>query len=235
MVFQDPYDSLNPRMTRRDAIGRGAGVRGVPAGQARVRGRRAASTGSGCRVAFADRYPRQLSGGQRQRVSIARALAVEPGGDHLRRGGVRARRLGPRPDPQPAQGHPGRRRGCRYLFISHDLSTLRFMADGIAIMYFGRMVEYGTSEQVFAAPAHPYTQGADRGRARTSPPSAGRAAAPLPGEPPNPASPPAGCAFHPRCPLAVRASAARSRRRSCARPTASSPPVMSCRDAPEVA
>ena len=200
MVYQDPYDSLDPKMTISDAIAEGLSVRGVP------RSRRAAQVEELlARVrlpsALSARYPGQLSGGQRQRISIARALAVDPEVIVCDEAvaaldvSIRAQVLNLLKDIQADAG-------VSYLFISHDLSTLRFMADRIAIMYVGRLVEYGTSEQVFGQPCHPYTQAliaavpdvASLGSPRP---------APLPGEPPNPASPPAGCHFHPRCPLAV--------------------------------
>ena len=200
MVYQDPYDSLDPKMTIKDAIGEGLTVRGVP------RARRTSQVEEllarvNLPVALASRYPGQLSGGQRQRVSIARALAVSPEVIVCDEAvaaldvSIRAQVLNLLKDIQADAG-------VSYLFISHDLSTLRFMADRIAIMYVGRLVEYGTSEQVFRQPAHPYTQAlmaAVPDVARLG----GPRPAPLPGEPPNPASPPSGCAFHPRCPLAV--------------------------------
>jgi oligopeptide/dipeptide ABC transporter ATP-binding protein len=200
MVYQDPYDSLDPKMTVKDAIGEGLSVRGVPrAGRKAAVGELLARVN--LPVALAGRYPGQLSGGQRQRVSIARALAVSPEVIVCDEAvaaldvSIRAQVLNLLKDIQADAG-------VSYLFISHDLSTLRFMADRIAIMYVGRLVEYGTSGQVFAEPAHPYTRAliaavpdiANLGRER--PPALG-------GEPPNPADPPSGCAFHPRCPLAV--------------------------------
>ena len=200
MVYQDPYDSLDPKMTIKDAIGEGLSVRGVPRARRRSEVEELLARVN-LPVALAGRYPGQLSGGQRQRVSIARALAVSPEVIVCDEAvaaldvSIRAQVLNLLKDIQADAG-------VSYLFISHDLSTLRFMADRIAIMYVGRLVEYGTSEQVFSQPAHPYTQAlmaavpdvAHLGGPRPAPP---------PGEPPNPASPPPGCAFHPRCPLAV--------------------------------
>ena len=200
MVYQDPYDSLDPRMTVLEAIGEGLAVRGL------ARAQRKAETEALLRrvnlpAALTARYPGQLSGGQRQRVSIARARAVRPEVIVCDEAvaaldvSIRAQVLNLLRDIQADAG-------VSYLFISHDLSTLRFMADRIAIMYVGRLVEYGTSRQVFSQPQHPYTQAlmaavpdmANLGRSRR---------AGLTGEPPDPASPPPGCPFHPRCPAAV--------------------------------
>jgi oligopeptide/dipeptide ABC transporter ATP-binding protein len=214
MVYQDPYDSLDPRMSVLEAIGEGLEVRGVP----RARRRAETETLLG-RVnlpgSLTARYPGQLSGGQRQRVSIARALAVNPEVIVCDEAvaaldvSIRAHVLNLLKDIQADAG-------VSYLFISHDLSTLRFMADQVAIMYVGRLVEYGTSHQVFGQPRHPYTQaliaavpdlaglrgdvGKDGVKDGTRP---GPERQGLKGEPPNPADPPPGCAFHPRCPLAV--------------------------------
>jgi len=200
MIFQNPFASLNPRLRVAEIVGEAPRVHGLIQGDEQhyvdAQLRRA-----GLDPALKWRYPHQFSGGQRQRIGIARALAVQPEVlvcDEAVAAldvSIRAQVLNLLKDIQADAG-------VSYLFISHDLSTLRFMADRIAIMYVGRLVEYGTSGQVFSQPAHPYTQAlmaavpdvANLGAARP---------APLPGEPPNPASPPPGCAFHPRCPLAV--------------------------------
>jgi len=199
MVFQDPYDSLDPRMSVREAIAEALSVSGTPREK-----HEAAVEGLLARVnlpsSFARRYPGQLSGGQRQRVSIARALAVSPEiiiCDEAVAAldvSIRAQVLNLLKDIQ-------RDTGVAYLFISHDLSTLRFMADKVAIMYVGRVVEYGTSEQVFTRPLHPYTKALIA--AVPSVTSRGRARLKLSGEPPDPGNPPSGCPFHPRCPDAI--------------------------------
>lgn len=199
MVYQDPYDSLDPRMSVLDAIGEALAVRGL----AKSRHAREVEELLG-RVnlppSVAARYPGQLSGGQRQRVSIARALAVNPEiiiCDEAVAAldvSIRAQVLNLLKDIQ-------RDTGVGYVFISHDLSTLRFMADQVAIMYVGRVVEYGPSEQVFAHPQHPYTQALIA--AVPSVNARGRERLRLSGEPPDPANPPSGCPFHPRCPVAL--------------------------------
>jgi oligopeptide/dipeptide ABC transporter ATP-binding protein len=151
-------------------------------------------------AAVAERYPNQLSGGQRQRVSIARALAVNPeiiicdeavAALYV---SIRAQVLNLLKDIQ-------RDTGVGYVFISHDLSTLRFMADHVAIMYVGRIVEHGTSEEVFSNPQHPYTRALIA--AVPSVTSRGQSRLKLNGEPPDPGNPPTGCPFHPRCPEAI--------------------------------
>ena len=199
MVFQDPYDSLDPRLSVRDTIGEALGVSGLPRAQhaARVDD---LLTRVNLPTSLASRYPGQLSGGQRQRVSIARALAVDPEiiiCDEAVAAldvSIRAQVLNLLKDIQ-------RDTGVAYLFISHDLSTLRFMADRVAIMYVGRVVEYGTSDEVFSAPLHPYTRALIA--AVPSVTTRGHKRLKLSGEPPDPGNPPKGCPFHPRCPEAV--------------------------------
>jgi oligopeptide/dipeptide ABC transporter ATP-binding protein len=199
MVYQDPYDSLDPRMNVLQAIGEGLAVRGV----ARAQHRREASElleRVNLPAALLTRFPAQLSGGQRQRVSIARALAVRPEVIICDEAvaaldvSIRAQILNLLKDIQAASG-------IGYLFISHDLSTLRFLADRVAIMYLGRIVEHGTSAQVFGRAQHPYTRALIAAVPQVT---AAHGATPptVAGEPPDPAAPPPGCPFHPRCPLA---------------------------------
>jgi oligopeptide/dipeptide ABC transporter ATP-binding protein len=199
MVYQDPYDSLDPRMSVSDAIGEALSVRGL------ARSEHAAEVVQLLErvrlpASVAERYPNQLSGGQRQRVSIARALAVNPEiiiCDEAVAAldvSIRAQVLNLLKDIQ-------RDTGVGYLFISHDLSTLRFMADHVAIMYVGRIVEHGTSEEVFSNPQHPYTRALIA--AVPSVTSRGERRLKLSGEPPDPGNPPSGCPFHPRCPEAI--------------------------------
>jgi len=199
MVYQDPYDSLDPRISVHDAIGEALSVRGLA---------RAEHKGEVIQLlervklpaSVAERYPNQLSGGQRQRVSIARALAVNPEiiiCDEAVAAldvSIRAQVLNLLKDIQHDTG-------VGYLFISHDLSTLRFMADHVAIMYVGRIVEHGTSEEVFSNPQHPYTRALIA--AVPSVTSRGHRRLKLSGEPPDPGNPPSGCPFHPRCPEAI--------------------------------
>lgn len=200
MVFQDPYDSLNSRLTVGENVAEGLVAAGVrrPDHSLRVR---ELFTRVGLPISFTDRYPHQLSGGQRQRVSIARALAVNPQvlvcdeAVSALDVSIRAQILNLLKDLQE-------RDGIALLFISHDLSTLRFIADEIAIMYFGQIVEIGPADTIFADPRHPYTQALiaavpEPGAARVYPRSR------LGGEAPSHHAPPSGCPFQPRCPLAT--------------------------------
>jgi oligopeptide/dipeptide ABC transporter ATP-binding protein len=205
MVFQDPYESLNPRMRVGDLVAEPLVVHGIGGGAderaARVR---AALEEVGLRPAeeFAGRLPHELSGGQRQRVVIAASLVTEPRllvADEpvsMLDVSIRAEILALLNDLR-------RRRGIAILFITHDLATAAMFADRIAVMYLGRIVEIGPSADLIAAPQHPYTRAllsvvpslATRRHARVL----------LQGEAPNPADIPPGCRFHPRCPLAADA------------------------------
>ncbi len=198
MVYQDPYDSLDPRMSVLKSITEGLEVRGV----ARARHRAEASElleRVNLPVSLLSRFPGQLSGGQRQRVSIARALAVKPDVIVCDEAvaaldvSIRAQVLNLLKDIQQSSA-------ISYVFISHDLSTLRFLADRVAIMYLGRVVEYGTSAEVFGDPQHPYTRALIAAVPEVEIPTGPRPV--LAGEPPDPTAPPSGCPFHPRCPIA---------------------------------
>ncbi|MEV4619546.1 ABC transporter ATP-binding protein [Asanoa sp. NPDC049573] len=200
MVFQDPYDSLNPRLTAGENVGEALTAAGVPRPD-QVSRTRELFERVGLPAAFTGRYPHQLSGGQRQRVSIARALAVGPQvlvcdeAVSALDVSVRAQILNLLKDLQEADG-------LAYLFISHDMSTLRFIADDVAIMYQGRIVELGTSAEVFARPKHPYTRAL---LAAIPEPGAGRRhrRGVVRGEAPPVDAVLTGCAFAPRCPLAT--------------------------------
>ncbi len=200
MVFQDPYDSLNPRLTVGENVGEALTAAGVPRPD-QVGRTRELFERVGLPAAFTGRYPHQLSGGQRQRVSIARALAVGPQvlvcdeAVSALDVSVRAQILNLLKDLQEADG-------LAYLFISHDMSTLRFIADDVAIMYQGRIVELGSSAEVFANPRHPYTRAL---LAAIPQPGAGRRhrRGVVRGEAPPADAELTGCAFAPRCPLAT--------------------------------
>ncbi|MDT0614132.1 ABC transporter ATP-binding protein [Streptomyces lancefieldiae] len=200
LVFQDPDTALDPRMTVRQSIAEAAGA--FVRLDRRDRAQRVAGLLErvGLDAGCADRLPRQLSGGQRQRVALARALAVGPTvliADEITSSldvSVRAALLTTLRDLQ-------RRMGFAMLFISHDLAAVRHVSDAVAVMYLGRIVETAATEHLLSGPRHPYTRALLSAVPRLH--AGGRPAAePLPaGEPPDPASPPTGCRFHPRCPV----------------------------------
>lgn len=201
MVYQDPYDSLDPRMRVGDTISEGLAVQGMAPLQ-RASAVREMLSRVGLPANHSRRYPRELSGGQRQRVSIARALAVNPSFIVCDEAvsaldvSVRAQILNLLKELQEGMG-------LAYLFISHDLSVLRFISDDIAIMYLGRFVEFGARDQVFNTPQHPYTRALIAAIPEPRLKKAGGGPrARLRGETPSPVSPPSGCTFHPRCPIA---------------------------------
>jgi len=203
MVFQDPYASLNPRHRVATAIGEVLRVHGLVDGRA-AELRRAVELLRmvGLSEAHAERYPHELSGGQRQRVSIARALAAEPTVLVLDEP-VSALDVSVRAEVMNLLESLRSRLGLSYVFISHDLSMVRHLSDRIACMYLGRVVETGPWDAVLEEPLHPYTRALVEAMPVPDPErEAGRIEAPIRGEVPNPASPPPGCPFHPRCPLA---------------------------------
>jgi oligopeptide/dipeptide ABC transporter ATP-binding protein len=200
MVFQDPFASLNPRMKVGDAIAEGPLAHGLwPAAERSARVARTLAD-VGLDASYAARFPHQFSGGQRARIGIARALAMNPRlvvADEAVAAldvSIQAQVLNTFLDLRA-------RLGLAWLFISHDLGVVGHLADRVAIMYLGRVVETGQAEAVFAAPAHPYTQGLLEAVPRLDRRRAGFH--PVRGEIPSPLKPPSGCHFHPRCPHAV--------------------------------
>jgi peptide/nickel transport system ATP-binding protein len=199
MVFQDPHASLNPRMTVRDIIGEPLKVNGIASGkelEARVVEllRRV-----GLRAEYLHRYPHAFSGGERQRIGIARALALEPAlvvADEAVSAldvSVQAQTLNLLRELQDEFE-------LTYLFVAHDLSVVEHIADRVAVMYVGRVVELATTEELFAAPKHPYTEALLSAVPVPDPRSRGkRERIRLQGEVADPANQPSGCAFHPRC------------------------------------
>jgi oligopeptide/dipeptide ABC transporter ATP-binding protein len=201
-VFQDSTASLNPRKTVAHAVELGLEAARVPA---RSRRRDAArlleEVGLQPAGAFLDRFPHQLSGGQRQRVNIARALATAPAvivADEP----VSALDLSVRAQILLLMQRLQRERGLAYLFISHDLAVVRSIAHRVAVMYLGRVVEEGPTEDVFRRPSHPYTE-ALISATPVPDPRTKRERIILPGDIPSPLRPPPGCPFHPRCPVAA--------------------------------
>ncbi|TAJ48382.1 MAG: dipeptide ABC transporter ATP-binding protein [Herbiconiux sp.] len=204
MIFQDPYTSLDPRMTVGDIIAEPmAATRSAPAAVRRARVAELLGL-VGLAPEMMSRYPHQFSGGQRQRIGIARALALDP--DVLVCDeAVSALDVSVQAQVINLLAGLQKRLGVAIVFIAHDLSVVRHIADRVAVMYLGRVAEIGDTETVYTRPAHPYTQAllsatpshslADRGKL-----SRRRV---LGGEPPSPVDPPAGCRFNPRCWLAT--------------------------------
>ncbi|TDD34832.1 ABC transporter ATP-binding protein [Nonomuraea terrae] len=195
MVFQDPYASLNPRRRVGDQIADGLRtVRDTATAPADLLER------VGLPREFAGRHPHEFSGGQRQRIAIARALAARP---RLLIGDEPISALDASAQSQVARlmRDLAVESGAGLLFISHDLSVVRLIADRIAVMYLGRIVEVGDTAEVWADPRHPYTRALLR--AVPKPDGLGVLPAELPGDVPDPANPPGGCRFHPRCPLVM--------------------------------
>jgi len=200
MIFQDPFGSLNPRMTVEDIVGEALDIHGLAESKT-ARANRVVDLlkAVGLDAAYAHRYPHEFSGGQRQRIGIARALAVEPKlivcdePVSALDVSVQAQIINLLQDLQ--QQH-----GIAYLFIAHDLAVVEHISRRVMVMYLGRIVELAEAKEVIRSPKHPYTQAlisavpevdSDTKRKRIV----------LPGDVPSPIDPPLGCRFHPRCPI----------------------------------
>jgi oligopeptide/dipeptide ABC transporter ATP-binding protein len=199
MIFQDPYSSLNPRMTIGEAIAEPLRTHGLAPSQDQARDRVAELLRRvGLQPEMAEAHPHAFSGGQRQRIGIARALGLEPR-VLICDEAVSALDVSVQAQILNLFNQLKRELSLTYLFISHDLAVIRHVADRVAVMYLGQIVELAPADLLFDAPAHPYTRAlvaskpalraADRGRRIV-----------LRGEIPSPINPPSGCRFHTRCP-----------------------------------
>jgi dipeptide transport system ATP-binding protein len=200
IVFQNPYGSLNPRQTVADALEEPLLVHGMNDAQLRRAAAREMLRKVGLRDEYAERYPHMFSGGQRQRIAIARALVLRPRVLVLDEP-VSALDVSIRAQVLNLLAELQQEFGVAYVFISHDLSVVRHVADDVMVMYLGRVVEHGPAAAVFAQPRHPYTQ-ALLSATPTVDAALRRERILLKGELPSPLALPMGCTFHTRCPWA---------------------------------
>jgi oligopeptide transport system ATP-binding protein len=202
IIFQDPYSSLNPRMTVREIVGEAISIHKLAKTRAEEEERIAQLLERvGLRADAMDRYPHEFSGGQRQRIGIARALAVEPEFIVCDEPvsaldvSIQAQIVNLLVELQETMG-------IAYLLVSHDLQIVQHLSHRVAVMYLGKIVERGPAERVYEEPRHPYTRALLAAAPRPDP-DRKRVRLVLEGDVPSPIDPPPGCAFHPRCPRAI--------------------------------
>jgi oligopeptide/dipeptide ABC transporter ATP-binding protein len=198
LIFQDPYASLNPKLNVGEAIGEALKVHGLARGSEVDRRVTELLERVGLPGSYRSRFPHEFSGGQRQRIGVARALALGPDFIVCDEAvsaldiSIQAQILNLLADLQQELG-------IAYLFVTHNLNVVRHIADRVAVMYLGQIVEIAPTEELFADPKHPYTQALISANPEPDP-NAKLAPVPLEGEVPSPLNPPAGCRFHTRCP-----------------------------------
>ena len=230
MVFQDPYTSLNPRLTVERALEETLVLHGVKSKEERrARVRRLVET-VGLRVSDLPKYPHEFSGGQRQRIGIARALVLEPKlviADEPVSAldvSIQSQVLNLLMDLQAEHG-------LTYIFISHDLTVVKYISDRVGVMYLGRIVELADSAAIYSAPRHPYTR-ALLAAVPLPDPSRERHDEPLEGDVPNPSAPPPGCPFHTRCRFVI--DRCRSERPALEAPASDPSHLVACHRADEL-
>ncbi len=201
MIFQDPYASLNPRMTVGQIVGEAFAIHRLFRGSEREQKVAQILGRVGLRPEMIDRYPHEFSGGQRQRVGIARALAVRPSlivADEP----ISALDVSIQAQILNLLAELKEELNLTYVFIAHDLRIVEYVSDRVAVMYLGKVVEVARAADLYRSPQHPYTQ-ALLSAVPVPDPGRKRERVILEGEVPSPIDPPAGCAFHPRCPFAM--------------------------------
>ena len=203
VIFQDPYSSLNPRMTVREIVGEALRIHHLAKTRADEEARIAQLLERvGLRTDSMERYPHEFSGGQRQRIGIARALAVQPEFIVCDEP-VSALDVSIQAQIVNLLSGLQETMGLAYLFISHDLRVVQHVSHHVAVMYLGKIVEQASAESLYAQPRHPYTHALLAAVPQLDP-ARKRTRIVLAGDVPSPIDPPAGCAFHPRCPRAVK-------------------------------
>jgi peptide/nickel transport system ATP-binding protein/oligopeptide transport system ATP-binding protein len=203
MIFQDPYASLNPRMTVLDIVAEGIDIHGLATGEERRKRVIELLKVVGLNEEHADRFPHEFSGGQRQRIGIARALAVEPEfiiADEP----ISALDVSIQAQVVNLMKKLQKEKGLTYLFIAHDLSMVKYISDRVGVMYLGNLVELAKSDDLYDHPLHPYTEALLSAVPIPDPKTAKtRERIILEGDVPSPINPPSGCRFRTRCPKAM--------------------------------